>query len=52
MKYEQPKKTRKYARIKEYHIDNPGLSMNEIGKKFRLTRQRVSQILKQHNGAK
>jgi len=52
MKYDQPKKLRKYARIIEYYRTNPGLSMAEVGKKFKLTRQRISQILQKHNGSK
>jgi len=37
-------------RIKEYKRKNPSATLQQIGDKFNLTRQRISQILRDNNG--
>ncbi len=46
MKYETITKTKRNQAIIEYSKNHPELSLDEIGKMFMLTRQRVHQILK------
>ena len=45
-------KARLHQRIRDYKAKNPDITLQEIGNKFGLTRQRISQILKTDNGSK
>ena len=36
----------RYERIKTYHINHPELTLDEIGKHYKLTAVRIGQIIK------
>ena len=47
-KYDSVTKTKRNLQLLEYANKNPELSMTEIGEVFRISRQRVSKILKKY----
>ena len=47
-RYDKLKKPTRDKKLIEFARDNPELSVREIGRKFRITGQRVSQILKKY----
>lgn len=46
-RWDSLRKIRRNQAVRDYHTRHPELSQHEIGKVFGITRQRVSQLLKE-----